>query len=298
MNPVQVSVVIPAFNRAGTVASTLSSVLDQAGPSFEVVVVDDGSHDDTAARATEAAGGDGRVNVVRQTNRGVCAARNRGAAASTGELLLFLDCDDRAEPGWLATMAELARTHPVASCGATYVDHAGGERSEEPFALGPVFGGMTALMLAGTMGIHRPVFEAVGGFAEPLRYSENTELGLRLGIWLDRHGGTAGHTPARLVRLHDPGGGTERAGSNALSPENRYHSARYMLDHHRRRLALEPRLAGIYWSVLAVSACQTGRGAEAPRHLARAALADPRQPRHLARLAASLLPPLRRRLWG
>lgn len=295
-----VSVVVPAYNRAGSVGRTVSSLRAQTHTDIEVVVVDDGSQDDTAARAAEAFGGDPRFRLIRTDNHGVCAARNTGAAATGGDHLLFLDCDDEATPGWVATFVALleATGCPVLTCGATYHDDEGGERAERPFALGPVFGGMTALLLAGTICIRRDVFEAVGGFAEPLRYSENTELGVRLGEWLERHSGSAAWSDELLVRLHDPGGRGARAGSHALSPGNRHDSARYMLDHHRHRLALEPRLAGIYWSILAVSACQLGRGREAPGCFARAVLAEPTQPRHLLRLAASMVPPVRSRWWG
>ena len=90
MSP-RVSVVTPAFDAAQTVGATVASVLGQTYRDLELVVVDDGSTDHTAAIA-EAHGGP--VRVVRQENRGVAAARNRGIEAAAGELIAFCDADD------------------------------------------------------------------------------------------------------------------------------------------------------------------------------------------------------------
>ena len=87
----RVSVVIPTYNRADFVREAIASVLRQDYPAIELIVVDDGSRDGTAAvvRGFEPA-----VRYVWQENRGVSAARNRGVAASTGDLIAFLDSDD------------------------------------------------------------------------------------------------------------------------------------------------------------------------------------------------------------
>ena len=90
------SVVIPAFEVEGWLGATIESVLNQERPPTEIIVVDDGSTDRTPAVA--AAFG-GPVRLLRQENRGVAAARNAGAAATKGEVLLFLDADDLLLPG-------------------------------------------------------------------------------------------------------------------------------------------------------------------------------------------------------
>ena len=87
----RVSVVTPAYNAAATIGGAISSVLGQTYRDAEVVVVDDGSTDATAAIA-EAYGDP--VRVVRQENRGVAAARNRGIGEAAGELIAFCDADD------------------------------------------------------------------------------------------------------------------------------------------------------------------------------------------------------------
>ena len=97
------SVVVPVFNRASIIANTLSSVLSQSFADFEIVVVDDGSHDDPEPVIAEI--GDPRIRYVRQENAGGGAARNRGIAEACGDYIAFLDSDDVFLPNKLARMA-------------------------------------------------------------------------------------------------------------------------------------------------------------------------------------------------
>jgi glycosyltransferase involved in cell wall biosynthesis len=87
-----VSVVIPAYNAQRTVAASIHSALAQTLDDLEVVVVDDGSSDDTAATAEQV--DDPRVTVIRQVNAGAAAARNAGIALATGRYVALLDADD------------------------------------------------------------------------------------------------------------------------------------------------------------------------------------------------------------
>ncbi len=89
------SVVIPCYNQAHFLGEAIQSVLSGTYTDFEVVVVDDGSEDHTAEVASEYAVEDSRVRLVRQENRGLAGARNRGLAESSGEYVVFLDSDDR-----------------------------------------------------------------------------------------------------------------------------------------------------------------------------------------------------------
>lgn len=93
----RISVVIPAYNASAHVAATLRSVVAQSAPPAEIIVVDDGSTDDTAAIA-RAFG----VRVMSQGNRGLSAARNAGTRAATGDYIAYLDADDLWTPDKLA----------------------------------------------------------------------------------------------------------------------------------------------------------------------------------------------------
>ncbi len=100
-----VSVIIPAFQAEKTLARALDSVLAICNISLEVVVVDDGSTDDTFAIAQRFAAADLRVNLIRQENGGRSAARNRGFSAARGEWIMFLDSDDYLLPDAGAILA-------------------------------------------------------------------------------------------------------------------------------------------------------------------------------------------------
>jgi glycosyltransferase involved in cell wall biosynthesis len=89
-----VSVIIAAFNAAAHIEETCRSALSQTHTALEVIVVDDGSTDDTAAIVERIARTDPRVRLFRQVNRGVAAARNAAIAEAKGEFIAPLDADD------------------------------------------------------------------------------------------------------------------------------------------------------------------------------------------------------------
>jgi glycosyltransferase involved in cell wall biosynthesis len=117
-NP-KVSVVIPTYNRAAKVQSTIESVLAQTVTDIEVIVVDDGSSDDTG-RVLDEVFGD-HIRYYAQTNQGVSAARNKGISEARGEWIAFLDSDDLWEPEKLELQLK-ALGEFSAQCGACYTD--------------------------------------------------------------------------------------------------------------------------------------------------------------------------------
>lgn len=106
-----ISVVIPTYNRADLIPKAIESVLSQTCPVEEVIVVDDGSTDDTPQVL---AGYSGRIRVVRQENAGQSAARNAGIAAAKAEWIAFLDDDDEYAPNRVAVALESIGRHPAA----------------------------------------------------------------------------------------------------------------------------------------------------------------------------------------
>ncbi len=96
------TVIVPCYNGQATLDESLRSARAQAAADLEIIVVDDGSTDGSAAVALAHAAEDARVSVVRQENRGVGAARNAGLERSRGRYVSFLDADDLIEPDKLA----------------------------------------------------------------------------------------------------------------------------------------------------------------------------------------------------
>lgn len=108
-----VSVVIPYYNGGKFIAEALDSVAAQTFPAHEIIVVDDGSKPEQAAKLDEVARGRERVVVVHlDRNRGACVARNVGISRATGRWIALLDCDDLWEPKKLERQMEFLRTNP------------------------------------------------------------------------------------------------------------------------------------------------------------------------------------------
>lgn len=126
-----VSVVIPTYNRAALVRETIDSVLAQSSPDVEIVVVDDGSTDDTPALELDYAG---RIVYMRQTNRGLNAARNVGIARARGAFIALLDSDDLHLSFTLDLMLGLLERFPAA--GFAYTDFQIFRGSETPSGSG------------------------------------------------------------------------------------------------------------------------------------------------------------------
>ncbi len=177
-----VSVVIPTFNRRELLAPTLDSVLGQTRAPLEILVVDDGSTDDTASWI-EANYAD-KVRVVRQQNGGVARARNRGWREAKGEWVAFLDHDD------VFHLEKIERLEPLLNGEADVVVsrwrevRQGEIERESPLvherAFGWLFGWNNPLVSASVPLVRRAALERVGGFDARCVPADDWDLWLRL----------------------------------------------------------------------------------------------------------------------
>nr|WP_298561232.1 glycosyltransferase family A protein [uncultured Prevotella sp.] len=108
-----ISVVIPLYNKEASIKQSLMSVLSQSYQDFEVVIVDDGSTDNSVAKVEEIQ--DSRIRLIRQENGGPSKARNTGVKNAKGEWVLFLDADDELLPNALNVFKELLTEHKKAN---------------------------------------------------------------------------------------------------------------------------------------------------------------------------------------
>lgn len=187
-----VSVVIPAFNRAETIAETFDSLLAQSFEDWEAVVVDDGSEDTTAEIVRAYAARDHRFRLHRQANAGVSAARNTGIAEAKSPWLMFLDADDWLAPDALTRLSAAAaqdRHVALAVGGSVQMLSDGSQQPEEtPPSEEELF-----LTFARTcaFSIHACIVStarvrAVGGFDDTLVTCEDWDLWLRIARTLPR----------------------------------------------------------------------------------------------------------------
>jgi glycosyltransferase involved in cell wall biosynthesis len=200
-----VSVVIPTYRRPGYLLAAIDSVLAQTRPPREIIVIDDGSPDDTGARVAPLVTA-GLVRYVRRENGGLSAARNTGAGHATGEFLLFLDDDDLLVPGALESMADALAARPdYGFVYGSWVRFAGAPPPAPDIRRPPAVADRNAFLMfnrIGTSGMvlmRRTAFEAVGGFDVRLGKVEDWDMWLRL---LARYPALDVGRPVLLYRLH------------------------------------------------------------------------------------------------
>jgi glycosyltransferase involved in cell wall biosynthesis len=141
-------------------------VLAQTFRDYHLVLVDDGSRDGTAALARRLAQNQPRITVVElPENRGRCFARNRGAEATRGPYVAFLDQDDAYHPDFLRATADLLARRPELDAAKVLPD--------VTVEVDPVRYGMVANSLATTMLLRRPAFEFIGGWAEGAAFRQH-----------------------------------------------------------------------------------------------------------------------------
>ena len=179
-----VSVIIPTYNRSWAIQEAIDSVLDQDFTDYELIVVDDGSDDNTP---TILAGYGQPVTVFRQSNRGVSAARNQGLAAASGQLIAFLDSDDLWLPRKLSTQVEFFKDNPDAVINQTQERWIRNGLRVNPKLRHHKFSGMIfehslalCLVSPSAVMIKKSLFCDVGVFDEQLPACEDYDLWLRI----------------------------------------------------------------------------------------------------------------------
>lgn len=180
------SVVIPAYNASKYIADCVGSVLAQTEKDFEIIVVNDGSTDNTAQIVSSFS--DERVNLVNRSNGGLAVARNTGIRAAKGEVVAFLDADDRWCPDKLAAHRQALDENPQASVSydlSAFIDEEG-QRTGMRMAQAQRTLTHQALLVKNYLGngstsvVRRQVLEEAGGFDEDLPRFVDHELWVRL----------------------------------------------------------------------------------------------------------------------
>ena len=177
------SIVIPCYNQAHYLGDALASALSQTYPLVEVIVIDDGSTDDTAAVAARYPS----VRCFRQPNRGLPAARNAGWQASKGRYVIFLDADDRLLPQAASVGVAALTARPDAALAAGLERRIAADGSPLPTPRRPRIEAdhyaslvRRCWIVVATAIYRRAALVAVGGFDERLRFAEDYDLYLRL----------------------------------------------------------------------------------------------------------------------
>lgn len=187
-----ISVVVPLYNKAQSFPLTAGSVMAQTYENFEVVVIDDGSTDESLAVAS--ALGDARFRIIHQTNGGVSVARNRGVSEAKSDYIAFLDADDLWDPAHLATLAGLIERFPEAVMwGSGYRPERDGATRAVKLHPAIANGGLIDnYFQAATYGeqpfysssvcVRKDTLQRIGGFRPGLAHAEDLEVWARIAL--------------------------------------------------------------------------------------------------------------------
>ena len=198
-NSIYISVVIPLYNKQNSIAATLQSVLAQTYTNYEIIVVDDGSTDDSAnvaetvLRECKVYGVECRGRVIRKTNGGVCSARNSGIQEAKYDYIALLDGDDQWDEHYLEEQVKLIQDFPGAKMwGINFAEMSNGELIRKlPTGLPDGYRGyvenyfqmpgrISDLYCSSSVVIQKEVFDKVGYFDERIKYAEDNDMWFRI----------------------------------------------------------------------------------------------------------------------
>lgn len=187
MKPQKVSVIIPTYNRAHLIGDSIKSVLAQTYRNFELIIVDDGSKDNTAE--VIAAFTDPRIRYVYQPNCGRSIARNHALSLATGKYVTFLDSDDLYRPDKIGLQVDYLNSHPgvgMVYTSAHCINDHGEMLTHEYIASvsGLIYGSIAfftpVTITLPTVMTYKAVMDHVGGFDEGLHRFEDTDMWRRI----------------------------------------------------------------------------------------------------------------------
>lgn len=273
---IEFSVIIPAYNRAETLGRAIESVLNQTFHKYELIVVDDGSTDDTKELVQKFPA----VRYYFQENKGVCAARNLGAGHSNGKWLVFLDSDDELLDNALQEFKSEIDSQPEVKVfqGGYFIVKNGSLIQRHAIQGNSSF-------VSGSFTIARLLFKSLNGFDQELKFAENTELVFRL----ERKGISISKLESMVLKYYqNPEGGSKNL-------QNMIDSILIILEKHDSYLTNH--VKHLYHQLVGVNLMRFQNYPLARTHLWKAWIFKPYKLATLGRLGISFLPPLARNLY-
>ncbi|MHA4842616.1 glycosyltransferase family 2 protein [Flavitalea antarctica] len=175
-----ISIITPTYNRALLVQTTIKSIQAQTFKDWELIIVDDGSTDNTE-EAIQHFLEDSRIRYVKKSNSGQAASLNVGVQYAKYDFITFLDSDDEAYPEWLQTVTREMNNETGIACSCAIRKFIDGSRVEEGLGMFNLFGEKMMLKFTcGSLFIRKSLFHAIGGYDVELRANIQTDLGYRL----------------------------------------------------------------------------------------------------------------------
>jgi len=240
-----ISIIIPTYNRAHLICRTIDSVIRQTDDRWELIIVDDGSEDETAGAVQRYLSD--KIRYVSQHNAGANKARNHGASLARYDYLSFLDSDDELYPEWLANFLGALKDRPAVVCCGTLRLEQGTTREVLPKSLGPLFGNAHGKFTNGACYvIRKDLFNNIGRFDEELRSGQHTELSFRLANLVTSKKVTIVNIYKPLVKIYIHEGPRIRTNS-----ESKFRGAYLILKKHDALLRQHPQMKCNYAKITA-----------------------------------------------
>lgn len=224
-----ISIAMPAYNRAHLLPRSIKSVLDQEYQQWELLIIDDGSTDNT----DEVVSGflkDPRIKYIKKENTGAAHSRNVGVNHAQFEWITFLDSDDEAKPNWLSEVYKVMEEFnpSLIFCGNDNINSDGKLNYVTlPIVYNKIFPNVKYNMLSGMFFLKRTDFIKLGGYDTEMKSGQHTELGFRLIPYLMSTNSIIKDIQQSLVKVHIHEGARIRT-----NPKMKYAGATYCLEKH------------------------------------------------------------------
>lgn len=174
------SVIMPCYNQAQYIEEAIESVINQTYRNWELIIIDDGSTDNSFEIAEKYASGDQRIKCLSQPNGGPSKARNNGVKKSVGKYLMFFDSDDKLAPQYFDKGIDYMSSHPNCAVFYSRLKRFGKKNDELTIRFTSYQDHLCSSSLFPTCIMHRTDFERIGGFDEDMKGYEDWEMFIRL----------------------------------------------------------------------------------------------------------------------
>lgn len=200
------TIITPTYNRQEMVQSTVRSVLAQTFTDWQLIIVDDGSTDDTEQVVKNLFLNDSRIKYIKKPNTGQADSLNVGIAEASGEFLTFLDSDDEAYPNWLEVVNKNIKENTSVICVAAMRKLLSGTLVKEHMCRWKFFGETVRYKFTcGSLFLKKHIITAIGGYDPHMKCNIQTDLGYRLLSYLRETGEKIVAVDEYLIQinLHD-----------------------------------------------------------------------------------------------
>ena len=288
-----ISIITPTYNRAHLLPRMVNSVLNQTFKDWELIIVDDGSTDDTSQIVQNFK--DSRIKYFPKENSGATASRNLGVNKAQGDYIIFLDSDDEAKANWLLEFhKKIEGGANLICCGMEIYNSDQKLISTTLFKnMGSLFGGLNVNYLAGTLLMKKEYFLDIGRYDDNLKSGQHFELFMRLYPYAVKNHILISLINSPLVNIHIHSGDRIRHNNHLV-----YEGTIKALKKHRKQFENHPDIFFDYLSVAAVSALKLNKTKEAKNLFSEAYRLRPFYYKALLRLVLSKFNFISKKIWN